>query len=278
MMKMSDKIFQSLGDRLKAQERTEAGRCADNSKPLMCRLDGRSFHTFTKGLTRPYHESLSNLMIDTTKFLVKETHAKLGYTQSDEITLYWELTQNSKEINSAQPEYLFKGKYQKIASVTAGLASAYFNKHLSECIPEKAHFTPVFDSRVWQVENSRDVFLNFLWRQQDAIKNSISMAAQTHFSAKQLHGVNSQHKKELLKDIGHPWELLPESFKSGTFVKRFTREVELTEAQLSAIPEPHRSIEERFAVRTEVQAVWPRLLLQDTDYQDWLNLSSSSNL
>ena len=160
---------------------------------MLCRLDGRSFHTFTKGLARPYDERLSGLMVDTTKYLVEKTGARLGYTQSDEITLFWDLKPEQYDT-----EYLFRGKFQKIASITAGLATAYFNRELAIRIPEKVDALPVFDSRGWQVYTDKDVFLNFLWRQEDAIKNSISMLAQTYFSAKQLHGINSGLKKQMM--------------------------------------------------------------------------------
>ncbi len=77
----------SLSEKMKMQEQVESCRCADRTKPLMIRLDGRAFHTFTAGLPRPFDSRLSKLMIDTTAHLVQETSAKLGYTQSDEITL-----------------------------------------------------------------------------------------------------------------------------------------------------------------------------------------------
>jgi len=224
-----------LGDQLKSIEQAEAGRKCDASLPLMCRLDGKAFHTFTKGLQRPYDLRLSQLMIDTAKFLVEKTNARLGYTQSDEISLYWYNDPSETETR----QYMFDGKYQKLCSVLAGMASAYFSKELAKRIPEKADAVPVFDARVWNVELP-DVYYNFLWRQDDAIKNSISMAAQAHFSSKQLHGVGSEEKKRMLREIGKPWHLEPLHFKSGTFVKRQEILSRLTEEQLAKIPEKHR--------------------------------------
>lgn len=224
-----------LGDRLKEQEGLQTKRKAPRSGALMARLDGRAFHTFTKGLARPYDVRLSGLMVDTAKYLVEQTHAKLGYTQSDEITLTWWL-------DPAKPEneYLFDGKFQKLTSVLAGMASAYFTKELVTRIPEKAHLLGVFDCRVWDVPDLQSVYDNFVWRQDDAIKNSISMAAQAHFSAKQLHGVGSEAKKSMLREIGKPWENEPVFFKSGSFVKRKSAMVYLTLDQLNKIPEAHR--------------------------------------
>ena len=227
-----------VGDRLKAQEQVEASRRVDRTKPLMCRLDGRSFHTFTKGLARPYDVRLSNLMIDTTKYLVEHTHAKLGYCQSDEISLYWALDFKA----NPEAQYLFDGKFQKLTSVLAGMASAFFSKELASRIPEKADHVAVFDARVWNVDTLTEVYENYLWRQDDAIKNSISMAAQAHFSAKQLHGVGSEAKKSMLREVGDPWENKPTFFKSGTFVTRESVMVDLTKEQLAKIPEAHRPI------------------------------------
>ena len=224
----------TLGDRLKAQEQAEAGRKCDATLPLMCRLDGKAFHTFTKGLARPYDTRLSQLMTDTAAYLVEHTHALIGYTQSDEISLCW--------LPTAEPEfeYMYDGKFQKLTSVLASMAGAYFNRELPKRIPEKEHMLPAFDARVWNVPNVRDVYLNFRWRQDDAIKNSISMAAQAMFSHKELQGVGSEDKKAMLRLKGRPWENEPQFFRMGTFVQRVVRMVELTPEQLEKIPEKHR--------------------------------------
>lgn len=236
-----------LGDRLKAQEQAEAGRRARSDQPLMARLDGKAFHTFTRGLQRPYDVRLSTLMVDTSKFLVEKTHAKVAYTQSDEISLYWVNTDPL-----AESSYMFDGKYQKLTSVLASMAGAFFTKHLDR-LPEKEDQIAVFDCRVWNVPDMRDVYLNFLWRQDDAIKNSISMAAQAHFSHKQLHGIGSEQKKQMLRDINRPWEEEPLFFRMGTFVQRVVRMVELTPEQLAKIPEKHRP--EGPVARTMVEAL-----------------------
>lgn len=231
----------TLGDRLKAVEQTEAGRKAMPGIPLMARLDGRAFHTFTRGLQRPFDRRMSQLMIDTTRYLIEKTHAHLGYCQSDEISLFWYNEPKIMETNEAiireTEEYLFGGKYQKLCSVLAGMASAVFTKNLAlGAIPGKEGEIAVFDCRVWNVDDMNEVYLNYLWRQDDCIKNSISMAAQAQFSHKQLHGVGSEQKKEMLREIGRPWEVEPAFFKTGTFVQRVTRVVELTPEQKARIP------------------------------------------
>jgi tRNA(His) 5'-end guanylyltransferase len=232
---MEKKFEDTLGDRLKSIEQVEAGRRADPTKPLMARLDGRSFHTFTRGLARPYDERLSKLMIATTKYIVQQTHARLGYCQSDEMTFYWDIPDPS-----AGATFMFDGKYQKLCSILAGMASAYFTSQLEKCIPEKSHYITIFDARVWNVEDRNEVYLNYLWRQDDAIKNSISMAAQAHFSSKELHGVGSEAKKQMLREIGYPWEQEPDFFKWGSYLKRQKSSRKWTEEELLSIPEGHR--------------------------------------
>lgn len=232
------KIYDSyqMGDKLKLIEQMEAGRKADNLKPLMVRLDGKAFHTLTKGLIHPFDIRLSNLMIDTTAYLVTQTQALIGYTQSDEITLYYA---NSEETQS----YIFNGKYQKLCSILAGMASAYFSRELPLRIPEKSDTLGIFDCRVWNVDTYELVYENFKWRQLDAIKNSISMAAQALFKHKELHGLNSNQKKKMLINVNKPWEDEPAFFKYGTFVFRKSVYMNLTPEQLKNIPENHHPTE-----------------------------------
>jgi len=75
----------ALGDRMKFYEQSSSSQFY-KMIPVLARLDGKAFHTFTKGLRRPYDEQLSNLMVMTTQFLVQETNARCGYTQFDGAT------------------------------------------------------------------------------------------------------------------------------------------------------------------------------------------------
>lgn len=223
----------TLGDRLKQLEAVEAGRRAPKGLPLMARLDGRSFHTWTRGLRRPYDDALSSLMIKTTKQLVQETHATVGYTQSDEITLCWYVKADSPG------EYMFDGKFQKLTSVLASIATAYFNleglKHFS--LPRSL---ATFDCRVWSVPDLRTAYLNFLWRELDATKNAISMAASTYYSPKQLHGKTGAERVEMLAQAGINFEDYPNFFKRGAYVRRVNVWKELTPEELFNIPEQFR--------------------------------------
>jgi tRNA(His) 5'-end guanylyltransferase len=134
-----------LGDEMKDFEGVEAQRRFEKFKPIIARIDGRTFHTFTKGMQRPYDDDMSEAMINTTIKLVESTHATIGYTQSDEITLIWA---NQSE-NSA---VFFDGRIQKMCSQLGALSTLYFNREVMNWDrPEYFEKMPTFDARVWQV-------------------------------------------------------------------------------------------------------------------------------
>ena len=230
-MKRSE--FEAMGDRHKAYEVREAGRRLMPGLPVLVRLDGRAFHTFTRGLARPYDERLTRAMVETTKFLVEETHASVGYTQSDEISLAFPNT------DPATP-MLFDGRVQKLCSVLASLATAKFNQQILSNIPEKAHLLPVFDARVYSYPNLDLAAESFLWRETDATRNSLTMAAHAYYSHKELHKAGYAKKHEMLFAKGINWAEYPDAFKKGTYVRRESVLKALTPAELARIPEKHR--------------------------------------
>ena len=236
----------ALGERCKGFEAAEAGRRAVRGQPLIARLDGRAFHTFTRDLARPYERGMSMAMIETARFLVEETRALVGYTQSDEITLAW------YEAADSVSEYLFDGRFQKLASVLAGMASARFCQLCVEHLPGKVKETPHFDARVWQVPALADAMDVFVWREDDATKNSITMAAGAHYSDRELDGKNGDVKREMLRAKGVEWSELPSFFQRGTYLQRRTTERELSAEERARIPEAHRPAEGATFKRTQV--------------------------
>jgi tRNA(His) guanylyltransferase len=237
-----------LGDRMKDYEQKEAGEKLLPLLPICARLDGRSFSNWTRGLKRPYDERLSKVMVEVTKFLVGETHAKIGYTQSDEISLVW-----LQESYAAKG--FFDGKIQKLTSVLASLATAKFVLIAPAAIPEKADIPASFDCRVWNVPNKVEGANTILWREFDATKNSVSMAAQAHFSHKQLHKKSATEMKEMLREKGVVWEDFPAFFKRGTYVRRRAVERLLSPEELARIPEKHRPPADQKVVRSELAAL-----------------------
>jgi tRNA(His) 5'-end guanylyltransferase len=224
----------NFGDRMKQFESQTCGIKLIPGLPIIARLDGKGFSKFTKGLKRPYDERLSNLMIETTKYLVKETNANCGYTQSDEITLLW----YTDKINSS---LYFDGRLFKMIGDLAGMSSVYFNRFLLQYLPEKSDKMPRFDSRVYNVPNLEESTNSFLWREQDATKNSISMAAQSFYSHNQLMGKNGKEKREMLFDVGVNWNDYPDFFKRGTYIQRRRVSKPFNEVEISKLPQKHNA-------------------------------------
>src|SRR5690606_33290828 len=169
----------ALGDRMKLYERAESARRCMPLLPICARIDGKRFSRFTAGLARPYDQRLSRLMIEVTKYLIEHSHARVGYTQSDEISLLY-------QAESFNQQVFLDGRVQKLTSILASMATAQFNALLSEYLPERAGALALFDCRVWTVPNREEASNVFLWRERDATKNSISMAAQHHYSHAEL--------------------------------------------------------------------------------------------
>jgi len=206
----------ALGDMLKAIEASHELSLLPNV-PIYARLDGKAFSKFTRGMAKPYDHHLTELMAKVTATLVAETGATLGYTQSDEISLYWD---NAR----TQADMMFCGRRDKFLGELAGLATASFMRGAMEHFPERLDKLPRFDCRVFNC--SREDAANFfVWRQLDAEKNSVTLAASEHFSHNSLQGVPSKERRERLFEVGDPWEAYPDFFKRGLFVAKFEREV-----------------------------------------------------
>ena len=236
-----------FGDRMKQYEAPSTATRFFKGLPLIVRLDGRAFHTFTKGLGRPYDKRLSDLMVDTTIAMVDRFHATVGYCQSDEITLAWHLDVNSDN------EYPFKGRRQKIESLMAAYCSVVFNKKLATAIPEKADAEPTFDARAFQTPTLLEAYNEFLWRQQDCVKNAISMAAQSMFTHKSLSGLSgAQMQERMWAEKGINFNDYPPFFKRGTFVRKIRTVRPLTSEELAKIPAKMLPVHPQEVVRSSV--------------------------
>lgn len=237
----------ALGDRMKEYEGQESDRMFLPMLPVVARLDGKNFSSFTRGLARPYDERLSNLMVAVTTHLVKETSACVGYTQSDEISLAWYSAEWKSQI-------YFDGRIQKMTSVLAATCSVAFVHLLAQFLPERdqygdgdevaptpLHKLPVFDCRVWQSPTLDEAANTFLWREKDATKNSVSMAAQEYYSHRELMGKSGREKVEMLFQKGVSWNDYPAFFKRGTFVQKKTVKSKLTVEEVDLLPEKHHA-------------------------------------
>lgn len=218
----------SLGDRMKDIE----GRCT-YYLPRRCytiiRLDGAHFHTFLKRAKKPFDRTVMDCMQKTTLALCKQIPGvKIGYTQSDEITLI--LT----DFDTIKTQAWFDGNISKIISTSAAMATAEFNKQwlsskLSDMWDNLTDYSYVmnlildtksatFDSRVYTTSDPWEAFNSLAWRISDASKNSIQMIAQSLYSHKELQGKGFAQLNELLFQKGHNFNDYPTDCKRGAFV------------------------------------------------------------
>lgn len=230
----------ALGDRMKAYERLETGQKFLPLLPIYARIDGRGFSRFTKGFERPYDERFRAAMLDTVSWLVEQTNARIGYTQSDEISLCWQADRYDSSI-------FFDGKKQKMVSQLAALATQRFNRFLwnsdDAFVRASADRAPTFDARVFQFPTQGECANAFLWRELDATKNALSMAAREFYPHKELMGKNGAELHELLFAKGVNFNDYPAPFKRGVYVQR-RRMVEVLEPHLlEKIPVDKRPVD-----------------------------------
>ena len=122
-------------------------------------------------------------------------------------------------------------------------------------MPNFANRLPTFDARVWVVPNRTEGANVFLWREWDATKNSLTMAASEYYSHKELHGKNGRDKHDMLHAKGVNWNDYPAFFKRGIYVQRRTVTKPFTAEELEQIPEKHEA-------RTN-----PGLLVERSEYE-----------
>jgi tRNA(His) 5'-end guanylyltransferase len=201
--------------------------------PVVARLDGRAFHSFCKGLERPFDPRLRTLMVDTTIYLARETNAKIAYTQSDEISLIW--------LAGKDEELFFDGRVQKMASILAAMGSVYFNGNVATLLPEKTHNIAHFDCRVFSVPSQTEAANYLIWREADACRNSISMAAQSYYSHVQLHGKKQADMHDMLHAKGINWNDYPTHFRRGIYVRGVVREIPFSAEEIEKLPQKHEA-------------------------------------
>lgn len=226
----------TLGDRMKNNYENITRYYLTRRMPVIIRVDGRSFHTFTKGFKKPFDDVLVKTMQDTMKYLCENVQGcVLGYTQSDEISLvltdYAELTTDA----------WFGNNLQKMCSVSASMATLAFNKAFNDNIvkyidnhldadcgvtKDLTEYTKtlinarnkgaMFDSRVFTIPKE-EVCNALIWRQQDATRNSIQSVGQVNFSQKELHGKSCNNIQDMLMlQKGINWNDYSTTLKRGS--------------------------------------------------------------
>ena len=220
---MATKSKDLLGKRMKEfYEQTSKTKLV-RRMPVAIRIDGKAFHTFSRGFKKPFDEILTKAMQETTRYLCKSIQGCVfGYTQSDEITLV--LVDYKKLTSSAWFDY----EVQKICSISASMATMAFNKIFNNNVDEleminqaDKYYSAIergamFDSRCFNVP--KEEVTNFVyWRQLDATRNSIQMVGQANFSHKQLQNKSCNMIQDMLfTEKGINWNDLPVVKKRGS--------------------------------------------------------------
>jgi len=205
-----------LGDRMKSYE--EAARLyLTRRMPMIIRVDGKAFHTFTRKYEKPWDVDLRDAMNSAATSLVSEIQgAKIAYVQSDEISVL------VTDYDSFVSEAWFNKAVQKVCSVSASIATMGFNRKLKELNPDYV-MTACFDSRCFVIPKE-DVCNYFVWRQQDAIRNSVQGLGQKYFSHKEMHKKNCEKVKEMLIAHSIIWDDCETWKKNGWCVIRENKE------------------------------------------------------
>jgi tRNA(His) 5'-end guanylyltransferase len=235
---------------MKAYEARESARRFLPGLPIYARIDGRGFSRFTKGLVRPFDQRMSLAMLSATRRLVQETHARIGYVQSDEISLVW----LAEDVTGS---VFFDGKIQKMCSVLAGMATAAFTRAVLNSDPTFAAYAeklPHFDCRVIELPNKTEAANMFLWRNLDATKNAVSMACRHYYPHKEMHGQGQADQHEMLHVQGVNFNNYPAFFKRGVWVRRVLVERPFTPQELERIPEAHRPEPNTLVTRSEIRS------------------------
>lgn len=195
--------------------------------PVIVRIDGKAFHTFTKGMKKPFDNVFMKSMQDTMKYLCENVQGcVLGYCQSDEISL---LIVDYENLESCA---WFDNNLSKIISITSSMASLYFHKTFyknmfkycvgnnkdkdyNNLLVDKSNSLQFFDSRVFNLQKE-EVNNYFVWRQQDAIKNAIQMIGRAYFTHKELENKNGKDIIDMLDNIKVNYHSYSTSEKRGT--------------------------------------------------------------
>lgn len=280
----------ALGDRMKGYEATTKTKLLRRGY-TMIRIDGKAFHSYTKGLQRPFDKELVDDMDLTAQYLCQNIqNAVCAFVQSDEISILM------CDFEKQETDPWFKNDVQKIVSVAASMATAFFNytrlvtywagdwkwdENIKTGFGVKEHFDPdyhfdvdehriamsdiinyfpmgkwklpMFDARVFQLPTKTETENYFIWRQQDTVKNSITAVANTKFSHKELQGKNGAQKQEMMfqKD-GTNWNDFDPKYKRGRMIVK------------------ERYEKEPDVFRTRWVSVAPPTFTQDREYLDGL--------
>lgn len=184
--------FDEIGIRMKENYENPSKRFLPKKSNVIIRIDGKAFHTYTRGFQKPYDPVISYAMCNTMKELCSNIQgARFGYTQSDEITI---VLHDKMSIKS---DAWFGYNQSKMESISASIATFVFNQTIRDHIPDIER-RALFDSRSFHIPLDYEVLNCLLWRQLDAARNSIQGYAQSMFSHKELMNKNIKEMQEMM--------------------------------------------------------------------------------
>lgn len=222
---MSDTAGVPIGDRMKTFELATRHVLPPRTHTIV-RVDGKAFHSYLRGATKPYDHTFMDDMDAVAIDLCQEiSGAAFAFVQSDEVSVL------VTDFGSPGTQPWLGGVVSKWTSITASIATATLNARR----PDKR---ALFDARAFTIADPVEVASYFVWRQRDCVRNSISMAAQSMFSARQLHGVNTADMQEMMRaQHGVNWDDYPAGCKRGRVVSRQggEREFEYTDRRSGQI-------------------------------------------
>ena len=193
-------MFDDIGTRMKTYYEQISKTSLMRRTPVAIRIDGKSFHTFTRGFEKPCDHTLMSAMQATMQYLCENIQGcVIGYNQSDEITL---ILIDYQKLNSGA---WFDYEVQKLCSISASMATMAFNKYFREIatnlevyqVYSKVFDKAMFDARCFNIPKEEVANLLY-WRQLDATRNSILAVGQKYFSNKQLHGKSCNAIQDML--------------------------------------------------------------------------------
>lgn len=260
----------SLGDRMKQYENISRIYLT-RKMPIIIRLDGCHFHTFTKGMKRPFDDILIKAMQETAKYLCENiSGCKLAYTQSDEISLL--LTDYDK----IETQPWFDNNLQKLVSVSASMATMAFTSAMRDKVEvpsqlqyatspdEEAYFWTIYNKQLpWESATfdarafilPKDEVCNyFIWRQQDASRNSIQMVGQANFSHKELQKKSCKDIQDMLMEKESlNWNDLETVYKRGSCIikEKYNLELQLKTGEIKNVERSRWAVDKEIPIFTQ---------------------------
>lgn len=224
-------MFDALGDRMKNNYENRYRFYLTRRTPVIIRVDGNAFHTFTKGLEKPFDADFMWVMQQTCLNLCENIQGCVGgYVQSDEISLLL------IDYQTIETDAWFDYNLQKVTSLAAARATMFFNAAVAESVLPRAFglyrgvwdsklHKAMFDARAFNIPKE-EVCNYFIWRQKDATRNSIQAAGQAVFSHSELEHKSQADIQEMLFQKGINWNNYSIPEKRGSFVRRYTETIE----------------------------------------------------